>query len=240
VPSVLDFFGKHCTHRKQPWSIWRSRPATRWTTIEPDRRRQAGWQPRCTCHPDTDGGMLDGDTTWDRAVGPFQFIPSTWARWKADGNADGVADPQNIEDAALAAGRYLCAGGTNLADGTGWWRTILSYDNPPSTCRTCSTARTVTRARRYIAAAAHRPLPLLVIPASTSPECPECTERLRQSRMESRPTRLPPRRKSLPDRSIVVALSLLTRVRPSPGAAARLPHVCWLAATTMCFSAFMR
>jgi len=92
------------------------------------RRRQAGWQPRCTRHPDTDGGMLDGDTTWDRAVGPFQFIPSTWARWKADGNADGVADPQNIDDAALAAGRYLCAAGTNFADGTGWWRTILSYD----------------------------------------------------------------------------------------------------------------
>ncbi|MGO2112185.1 MAG: murein transglycosylase, partial [Pseudoclavibacter sp.] len=25
--------------------------------------------------PDTDGGELDGDTTWDRAVGPMQFIP---------------------------------------------------------------------------------------------------------------------------------------------------------------------
>ncbi|QOL36448.1 lysozyme family protein [Bifidobacterium subtile] len=29
--------------------------------------------------PDTDGGKLDGDPIWDRAVGPMQFLPSTWA-----------------------------------------------------------------------------------------------------------------------------------------------------------------
>jgi membrane-bound lytic murein transglycosylase B len=26
---------------------------------------------------DSDGGCLDGDPVWDRAVGPMQFIPST-------------------------------------------------------------------------------------------------------------------------------------------------------------------
>lgn len=57
---------------------------------------------------DTDGGVLDGDTVVDRAVGPVQFIPTTWARWGRDGNDDGVEDPQNLYDAALGAGAYLC------------------------------------------------------------------------------------------------------------------------------------
>lgn len=78
---------------------------------------------------DTDGGVLDGDTVWDRAVGPFQFIPTTWARWGTDGNGDGRADPQNIDDAALTAGRYLCADGKDLATGDGWSRAVLSYNN---------------------------------------------------------------------------------------------------------------
>jgi hypothetical protein len=78
---------------------------------------------------DTDGGLLDGDPTLDRAVGPLQFIPSTWAKWRADGNNDGRADPDNIFDAALAAGRYLCAGGRDLASGQGWRSAVLSYNN---------------------------------------------------------------------------------------------------------------
>ena len=79
---------------------------------------------------DTDGGTLDGDKTWDRAVGPMQFIPSTWAHWGARANSDGNRpDPQNIDDAALAAARYLCAGGRDLGSGTGWWQAVLSYNN---------------------------------------------------------------------------------------------------------------
>lgn len=77
---------------------------------------------------DTDGGALDGDPALDRAVGPLQFIPSTWARWRSDGNADGRADPNNIFDVALAAGRYLCAGGRDLASGEGWRSAVLSYN----------------------------------------------------------------------------------------------------------------
>ncbi|MGH3449285.1 MAG: lytic transglycosylase domain-containing protein, partial [Haloechinothrix sp.] len=77
---------------------------------------------------DTDGGRFDGDTRVDRAVGPMQFIPSTWARYAADGNGDGKGDPQQIDDAALAAARYLCVGQRDMASAQGWWAGILSYN----------------------------------------------------------------------------------------------------------------
>ncbi|WP_410538980.1 lytic transglycosylase domain-containing protein [Streptomyces sp. KL2] len=85
---------------------------------------------------DTDGGAYDGDTVYDRAVGPMQFIPSTWAVWGADGNGDGRKDPNNIYDAALAAGRYLCAGGRNLSDPADLERAILSYNQSREYLRT--------------------------------------------------------------------------------------------------------
>ncbi|MQA78418.1 MAG: hypothetical protein GEV10_08060 [Streptosporangiales bacterium] len=70
--------------------------------------------PTLTKIRDTDGGRLDGDSTFDRAVGPMQFIPGTWQGFGADGDGDGRADPQNVFDAALAAARYLCSGGADL------------------------------------------------------------------------------------------------------------------------------
>jgi len=68
--------------------------------------------------PDTDHGLLDGDTVWDRAVGPMQFLPSTWHQWGVHARGDTVADPNNIYDATVTAGRYLCAAGANLSDPT--------------------------------------------------------------------------------------------------------------------------
>ncbi|GAA4785716.1 lytic transglycosylase domain-containing protein [Streptomyces ziwulingensis] len=78
---------------------------------------------------DSDGGVHDGDPVYDRAVGPMQFLPSTWARWGADGNGDGRVDPNNIFDAALAAGHYLCAGDRDLSRAADLDRAILSYNN---------------------------------------------------------------------------------------------------------------
>jgi membrane-bound lytic murein transglycosylase B len=77
---------------------------------------------------DSDVGRLDGDLTYDRAVGPMQFLPTTWARYGADGNGDGVNDPQQIDDAARAAARYLCDGGRDTASGQGWWDGVLTYN----------------------------------------------------------------------------------------------------------------
>jgi Transglycosylase SLT domain len=78
---------------------------------------------------DTDGGRLDGDPRFDHAVGPMQFIPSTWAVYGIDGNGDRVVSPFNINDAALAAARYLCAAGGDLRTADGQRRAVLAYNH---------------------------------------------------------------------------------------------------------------
>jgi hypothetical protein len=77
---------------------------------------------------DTDNGALDGDTELDRAVGPMQFIPSTWARHGADGDGNGQRDPHNIDDATLAAGRYLCVTSSRLDKPAPRIAAIYSYN----------------------------------------------------------------------------------------------------------------
>ncbi|MFF0193738.1 lytic murein transglycosylase [Streptomyces anulatus] len=85
---------------------------------------------------DTDGGAYDSDAVHDRAVGPMQFIPSTWASWGQDANGDGRKDPNNIYDAALAAGRYLCANDRDLAIAADLDKAVLSYNRSTEYLRT--------------------------------------------------------------------------------------------------------
>lgn len=70
-----------------------------------------------------------GDDQWEHAVGPMQFLPSSWDRWGGDGDGDGVADPRDLDDAALAAGRYLCADGQDLTTDGGWTAAVHSYNH---------------------------------------------------------------------------------------------------------------
>ena len=78
------------------------------------RLNGSGQGENTSVHSDTDGGRLDGDTVYDRAVGPMQFIPATWNGPSGqDGNGDGKKDPHNAFDAALATAAYLCGTGTN-------------------------------------------------------------------------------------------------------------------------------
>jgi len=63
------------------------------------------------------------DYLWDTAAqsspaaGPFQFMPGTWEGYKTDGNNDGVADINNIVDAAYSAANWL--GQSDLSGGLG-------------------------------------------------------------------------------------------------------------------------
>lgn len=79
--------------------------------------------------PDTDNGRLDGDRRWDRAVGPMQFLPSTWTRWGPPGRFNGHANPQSIFAAANATAAYLCAGGSNLSQPHAMALAVYSYNH---------------------------------------------------------------------------------------------------------------
>jgi hypothetical protein len=77
---------------------------------------------------DTDDGLLDKDKVWDRAVGPMQFIPSTWAGAARDGDGDGVESPNDIDDAALAAAAYLCSGSGSVLGESAMRAAIFRYN----------------------------------------------------------------------------------------------------------------
>ncbi len=78
---------------------------------------------------DTDGGQYDSDSRWDRAVGPMQFIPSTWAVVGVDGDNDGKRNPQDIDDAALASAVYLCSGKDDLSTEKGLRAAVYRYNH---------------------------------------------------------------------------------------------------------------
>jgi membrane-bound lytic murein transglycosylase B len=78
---------------------------------------------------DTDDGALDHDPIYDHAVGPMQFIPSTWRRWAADGDGDALEDPHNLYDATLAAAGYLCRASLDLVSDDGLRRAYFSYNH---------------------------------------------------------------------------------------------------------------
>lgn len=86
-----------------------------------------------TAHiPDSDEGRYDKDTEYDRAVGPMQMIPATWRNWSIDANADGKDDPQNMDDAVLAATNYLCRASDDMVGRKGWRTGIAAYNSAPS------------------------------------------------------------------------------------------------------------
>jgi membrane-bound lytic murein transglycosylase B len=78
---------------------------------------------------DTDAGQYDADARWDRAVGPMQFIPSTWSVVGVDGDNDGRRNPQDIDDAALSSAVYLCSGRDDLSRIVGQRAAVFRYNH---------------------------------------------------------------------------------------------------------------
>ena len=78
---------------------------------------------------DTDAGQYDSDAKYDRAVGPMQFIPSTWSVVGVDGDNDGKRNPQDIDDAALATAVYLCSGDDDLSAEQGQRASVYRYNH---------------------------------------------------------------------------------------------------------------
>jgi membrane-bound lytic murein transglycosylase B len=98
--------------------------------------------------PDTDEGLIDGITQFDRAVGPMQLIPATWASWPSDGNGDAVPDPQNIADESIAAANSLCRASGGMSTPDGWRAGIASYNAGSAYLKAVASA-----AQRYVDAA---------------------------------------------------------------------------------------
>ena len=77
---------------------------------------------------DGDGGQVDGDPVYARAMGPMQFIHETWKLYAVDANNDGVVSPDNFYDAALSAAGYLCWRGKDLSTPEGWMAALRAYN----------------------------------------------------------------------------------------------------------------
>ncbi len=93
--------------------------------------------------PDSDAGAIDGDAEHDRAIGPMQLIPEAWNNWHVDGNADGIEDPQNLDDAAMAAANYLCRASGDMASETGWRAGVRAFNPNDDYLATVARAGTV-------------------------------------------------------------------------------------------------
>lgn len=59
------------------------------------------------------------------ALGPMQFMPSTWASYGLDANGDGKANIMDPEDAVPSAARYLKVGGAP----DDWYRALYTYNH---------------------------------------------------------------------------------------------------------------
>ena len=139
--------------RERPRPVRRQRPGRQRHRPPGHLRHRARRRPARRRSRDTDNGVYDHDTVWDRAVGPMQFIPGTWRTVGGDLDGDGVKNPQDINDAAAATAIYLCAGPGNLADPSDAYAAVRRYNDSDSYARTVLAIAAGLPARRHDASA---------------------------------------------------------------------------------------
>jgi len=74
------------------------------------------------------GNGANTATSSKGAMGPMQFLPSTFAAYAVDADGDGVANIQDPADAIYSAARYLCAWGAGLG-GQSLYAAIFAYNH---------------------------------------------------------------------------------------------------------------
>lgn len=122
--------------------------------------------------PDTDLGKVDGNELRDAPVGPMRLLPATWAVVAVDADDDGVRNPQDVDDAALAAAVLLCAGGRDLVSLWELVPALAAYHPAPGFVRTV-----LALIRQYEREAALLPVPVVPIgPLPVLPELCECDD----------------------------------------------------------------
>lgn len=75
-----------------------------WYVIAAVGAVETGHGTHAGAHLDADGKMTSMAVSWAGAEGPLQFMPATWAQY-------GRGDVNDVDDAAPAAARLLCANG---------------------------------------------------------------------------------------------------------------------------------
>ncbi len=90
-------------------------PGLSWTVLAAIGQIESG-------HGRNDGPSKAG------ALGPMQFLPSTWQLWGIPGFGDTTADIMDPYDAVPSAARYLCATGAS-GGGTSLYRAIYAYNH---------------------------------------------------------------------------------------------------------------
>lgn len=86
--------------------------------------RHAIYGPALNGHLPGNEVVRNGAGGYQRAQGPMQFMPGTWAHYARPG-----ANPQNLFDAAYAAGNYMCSGGLDVRDPAQRTQAILRYNH---------------------------------------------------------------------------------------------------------------